>query len=69
MQKIKCANSQSINFLRVMIKLQPVSRLERRTLPIQAQFQISCIAVFKVAEGVGRYDVAQGFAGSHRYFF
>lgn len=58
---------QSIDFLGMMIELKPMSCFERYTLPVQAQLQVPRVAVFDIDEGVGRYDVAQRFAGSHRY--
>lgn len=58
---------QSIDFLGMMIELKPVSCFERYTLPVQAQLQVPRVAVFNIDESISRYDVAQWFAGSHRY--
>lgn len=53
----------------MMIELEPVSRFEWCAVPVQTQFQIPRVTIFRISEGVGWYNIAQWFASSYRYLF
>lgn len=58
---------QSVNLLCALIELKPVGGLQRRTLQIQTQLQVSRVTVLGIAERIRWYDVAQRFTSGHRY--